>query len=233
LKEKINNFKTNYDIEIDYTRRQFHDIHMSSVEKEGLVVRLFGLLAQQEKMLLYVKHLLKINKMGRVSIEDFQIRRNEVEENKELVMLRTKTTNLRDSYADLTNNFEDLKVLNATTIKKWATAELKTRELDNEIVVMKEKHILYVKKLKDDFKIKELQLIHEKEDLDANYGKYENDLKRELKIREELVNRYSRYNDKLVKEMTLVKNTIKNPKIMTDAMRKYNFNELNLYKYNS
>lgn len=88
-------------------------------------------------------------------------------------------------------------------------------------------------KLKDDFKLRELKLITEKDNLSANYTRYQDDLKKELDIREEIVNRYTKYSAQLQKQVAVCKNVIKNPKLMTDAMRKYNYDELQLYKYSS
>ena len=110
-------------------------------------------------------------------------------------MLKLRVKSQRDSYSDLTNNFEDLKVLHAKLTSDWSIAEHKIKDLQKEISGIKQAHVLEIKKLKDDFKLRELKLISDKDNLSAGYIRYQDDLKQELKIREELVKRYSNYSD--------------------------------------
>jgi hypothetical protein len=231
LKEKTREFKQSYDREIQIVKQQFYEVWMTMMHKEQIITKLFYMLKQQEKLILHVKHVLKVNGLGQIKLEDLQKPKVKDEENKEITMLKARVTTLKESYYDLLNNMEDLKHIHLQTQNDWSKSEFKVKQLEKDILDLKENHKEDIKKLNDEFKLRELKLITEKENLTANYSKYQDDLKKELKIREELVSRFSNYSDHLKKQVVVCKNVIKNPKIMSDAMRKFNYDELQLYKY--
>lgn len=201
------------------------------MDKEQLVTKLLNMLREQEKLISYVKHKLKVDGHGNFKLETIEIPRSAVEENHELLRLRVRTKTQKESYSDLLNNFEDLKVIQLKVTEDWSKAEHKVKVLEREILEIKEKYNLQIEKMKEEFKLREMQLLSEKENLSKDYIRYQDDLKQELKVNEELVKRYSGYTDHLKKQVVVCKNVIKSPQLMTSAMRKYNYKELKLYKY--
>lgn len=145
LKQKVGDFTEKYDDEIDFVKRQFHDTRMQMMDKEQLVLKLFNMLIQQEKLISYVKQMLKINNLGHVKLESLQTQVPQDTVDKELKMLRIRVANLKENYIDLLHNFEDLKLLNYKTTEDWSAAEHKVKDLEAKICDLNELHQLEIK----------------------------------------------------------------------------------------
>ena len=172
-----------------------------------------------------------MNGQGHIQLEKLAMPKPKHEVNKEVQQKIGQIIELEYEKADLIDIKDQLEIINKKTTNDWAIATLKNRELDQTILDMQEKFDVDIKKLKDNFKKREMKLLMEKDKISANFTRYQEDLKKELKVREELMSRYANYSESLKKQLVISKNVIKNPAIMTNAMRKYNFNELQIYKY--
>lgn len=202
---RMTEFKEKYDKDLNCVRTQYYDLRISMIEKDRLIMKLCEMLRQQEKLLSHVKHVLKINNLGNIDLEKVSKPKTEKEENQEIGMLKVRVTNLTFNYNCLKENFENLEQINIKTTDDWSKAEHKVKELKTALEESEQKHKEEVQKLKDDFKLRELKLLSEKDNLTSNYVRYQDDLNKELKIREELVSRYQKYSDTLEKKLVVCK----------------------------
>ncbi|CDW71143.1 UNKNOWN [Stylonychia lemnae] len=123
---------------------------------------------------------------------------------------------LEEMFNDHLNKYE-------TAVNTQTILEQKIRDLENN---QSEK----INSLIEGYKAREELILKEKDYLKDELFRYKNDTKKELDLKEVLVERQKHYIDLLRKELVFAKNIIKNPNLFQKAFEDMNFDQVEFYQ---
>ena len=191
---------------------------------------MFILLFEQEEALAIMKHKIKVNKFGDIQLKKFLLEKETIPQ-EEVNEYEVKLINYRDKIDQLTSEIELIKNEYKNLLENWRKSEEKNKIYQQEIKDLKILHSENVSNLHSNNKDVEEKLKEKVKILEERNNVSTKNFKNELKLSDEILNRYKNHNELLTKQAVIIQNVIKNPKLMADSMRKFNYNEFELYNY--
>ncbi|CAI2360320.1 unnamed protein product [Moneuplotes crassus] len=224
---KLKILKERYDQEFNVVHKNYHELYFDYMNNTELNHKMSLMSLEQEQVLIQMRLRTQMsqNKQGinKISTEKPKIMKKD--------SLHIK---YQDSQAELNQLHSEIDILRnqyTEILKKWENSETIIKEMKGEIAKLKEEHTHNTQLLNIKYEIKEKCLKDKIQQLVTKLSQTSKDFKNELKLNDEIINRYCKHNDNLKKQVVLCKNVIKNPKMMAHSIRKYNFDELQVYQY--
>ncbi|CAI2360718.1 unnamed protein product [Moneuplotes crassus] len=232
-------FKIEYDSQIYNLKQQFYENQMEIIDKNNLIKKLYELLSAQEAHIISQratseeKSLSFLEKLSnQVTMEHHKKAKSHQAEETLLKMEKELTESItKQDYFALERNYNHLKKQCEGAITDYGNQVQLVKKLQQEISDLKASHKIEIDRLLVNFEQEKKNLLDQNQIEKSSQLKYQKNLKTELKIQEELAQRFNKYAETMKKEIVLCKNVIKHPKMMQTAFRQANFNQFELYKY--
>ena len=166
-------------------------------EKDEFINKLCKMLRDQENMISQIRYKLKFDGYGKVKIDALVNMPDKPEEDKVIKKLKAQITNIKFEIKHLTNDFNELKDMHERLTNDWSIAEHKIIDLEEEIKGLKLAHELKISCLNGEFNSKEKGFFSKIQELERHRVQHQKDFNDELKIKDEILNRYVKYSEAL------------------------------------
>ena len=163
------------------------------------------MLREQENLISQIRYKLKIDGYGKIRIETLTEIPDKVEENKIISQLQNEVINCRFEVSHLDKDFQNLKEMHEKLTEDWSVAVHKIIDLEEEIKGLKLAHELQITSLNGEFNSKEKGFFSKIQELEKHRIQHQKDFNDELKIKDEILNRYIKFCDALKKELVVCK----------------------------